>query len=148
MIEPRNSNHSPALSAALDRACILAHASAPHFYRHLDPRPKPVDNPHGPLNAHAPKIGITNAREVSRVNAGEALRLPDAETPSINGFDDLGGQNRFQLTHVSIGDVQIPVDISASPDKFKLFLFNRNISFSRFSRSFIKINEAPSRLGY
>ena len=48
-------------AAASERACILTRASAPHFYRHLDPRPEPVDNPHQPLDTHASKIGVTNA---------------------------------------------------------------------------------------
>jgi hypothetical protein len=109
----------------------------PHLHRHLDPRPEPIDDPHKAIDRKTVQVRVADPREIRRRNAGPIMRLPNAQALAVERLDNLGGQERLELPDIRIRHIQVSVDVSAPADNFKLFIFHRNISFNRFSRSII-----------
>ena len=57
---------------------------------------------------------------------------------TVQGFDDLGSQQRLKLLHVRVALTQVEVDIAAAPDQFQRFVLHRSIPFNRFTRAEIR----------
>ena len=88
---------------------MLARAGSPHFHRHFDARPQPVDHGHEALDADAPEIRVADAREIAGIDPGHTLCLPYTEALFVE---------RLQLANIGIRNIEVPLNVSASTNHF------------------------------
>ena len=108
-----------------------------HLHRHIDARAEAVDNRHETIGGKPSQISMTDAREIRRRCAGAPRRLAHTQTLTIECFDNLRGQERFESFDIGVFLAEIPEYVSAPAAHFKLF-FHHNISANRFSLSWIR----------
>jgi hypothetical protein len=59
-----------------------------------------------------------------------SVRGANGQLLAVQGPDDFGGENGFQLLDVGAGMAQVAENIAAAPDDLNLFAFHPSISFS------------------
>src|ERR1700681_117210 len=109
---------------------VMSRPAATDLHSDIHPRAKPVNDPHETVDRESAKICIPHAREISRSNARQAMRLTYTQAISIERLDNLCGQDRLELLYIRILFAEIPEHVSATADHFKLFLLHFNISFN------------------
>src|ERR1035437_1751468 len=65
---------------------------ATHTNFDFDPRTEPVDDRHKTIDCKPPEVGITDAREICRGNAGAAVGGAHGQEFPVERLDDFGGQ--------------------------------------------------------
>ena len=76
--------------------------SAAHPNVYLDARTEPVDDRHKTIDGESPEVRVADAREVSRRNAGSAVRGAHGQAFSVECLDDFGGENRLELFSIDV----------------------------------------------
>lgn len=114
------------LGRALDR-------THPDF--HLDARPQAVEHRDEPVSREASEVGMANAREIGRGNAGTSLRDARRQAFPVQGFDNLGGEDRLELLGIRVDPAKISEHIAAARYDLQLVsLFHVSISLRLLQR--------------
>src|ERR1700692_462499 len=99
--------------------------SAPHPNFYLDARTEPVDDRHKAIDGESPEVRVADAREVSRRNAGSAVRGADGQAFPIECLDNFGGENRLELFSIGVLTPEVAEHIPATSHHFQFFAFHR-----------------------
>src|SRR6266480_1480189 len=104
----------------------------------LDLLPQPVKDRHQPVHGEAVQLDPPDAGKVRRRNAGDLPGLANGQLALIEQLDNPGGKDRPKLFKIGVRMVEVAENIPAALDNIKIIVAHRSISFSRFSRSWIR----------
>src|SRR5579863_4206558 len=98
--------------------------SAPHPNSYLDARTEPVDDRHKAIDGESPEVLVADSREVSRRNAGSAVRGAHSQAFPVECLNDFGGENRLELFSIGVLTPEIAEHIAATSHNFQFFAFH------------------------
>jgi hypothetical protein len=107
---------------------------AADLYLYVQAGAKAIQNGHETIHREPPEVGVANAREVGRSDAGARMGFADAQIFLIQYLNDLRRQDRLELGDIRVLVTKIAEDVPASPLHFESLNLHCNISLSTFKR--------------
>src|ERR1035438_7551451 len=104
------------------------------LYANFNARSEAVDDGKQPVQGEAAQVGIADAGEVGGGDSCLSVGCADAETLTVQHFDNLRGEDGLQLSHIRAGMAQVAEDVAAATHDFNLFALHLRNSFNLFNR--------------
>ncbi len=89
------------------------------FYLYM--RSEPIEDREEAVEGEAAKVGIADAREIGRGDAGQRMGGTDGQFPPIQHLGDFSGEGSLQLLNVSVCISEIAKDIAAAVNESRFF---------------------------